>query len=137
MNYIEWDDRYSVNILFINEHHKTLFYIINDIYDQIKDKPIPDKNLLTKDINRLLEYAYFHFLSEEKQMLQFNYEGYAEHKAEHDAFTAKVKDWKDRIANDKLLLYLEMTNFLKRWLIDHILESDKKYSKLFIANGLK
>lgn len=137
MRYIEWEDRYSVSILFIDEHHKTLFYIINDIYDQIKDKPVPDKNLLLKDIKRLIEYAYFHFLSEEKQMLQLNYEGYAAHKAEHDAFANRVKEWKERLENDKLLLYVELTNYLKRWLIDHILDSDKKYTKLFVANGLK
>ena len=137
MAYIEWDDKYSVGVSYIDEQHKTLFYIINDIYDQVKENVTPNNVLLCKEVKRLKEYTFFHFLSEEKQMQQLNYIGFDEHKAQHQIFIDKVNDWAERLEKNKPVMYMEITGFLKKWLTDHILERDKNYSKHFKDNGLK
>ena len=132
---IEWSDELSVNILAIDEQHKRLVAMINDLHQAMVARQTRDA--LRAIIDRMCDYAVVHFATEEKYMTRLDYPAYAEHKTEHDEFTAKARDLQARLAAGGLVLSLEVINFLRQWLTDHIRGSDKQYAPFFHAHGLR
>lgn len=132
---INWNESLSVKIASIDEQHKKLISMINSFYDNINEKS--SKELMFDLIKALKEYTVFHFSIEEKYMKQYEYPGYASHKKEHDKFFEKVLSFEERYKNGKLILTVEITNFIKDWVSDHIMNIDKKYSDYLIKKGVK
>jgi hemerythrin len=48
----------------------------------------------------------------------------------------KVKDFKEGFDDGRMMLSIEIIDFMKDWLLNHIQGSDKKYSALFNEKGL-
>lgn len=46
-------------------------------------------------------------------------------------FMEKVADIKKRFEEGSLVLSVEITNFVKEWIVNHVMGSDKKYSRCF------
>ena len=135
MEYMVWTDGYSVKVKEIDEQHKKLVGMINTLNSAMSDGLGP---LLQKDIiNEMAAYALSHFATEEKYMLRYIYPDYAEHKKEHDIFTQKAKDLQERFSGGNYILTVEILSFLRHWLYNHIMKTDKKYSKHFNDHGLK
>jgi hemerythrin len=134
MAYITWDESYSVNIPSIDEQHKKLILLINEYYEAIKQNYSEDK--LIKLLNGLAEYTDYHFKYEEVLMGKFAYAETADHKLKHKDFIDKVASVQQKIKDKKIVIPLEITNFLKSWLVEHIKKTDKKYSEFFIGNGV-
>ncbi len=125
----------SVKIKSIDDQHSKLFDLINDFYDNIKNRSNVE-NILGL-INGMKEYTQSHFKTEENFMLQLNYPYYDAHKNEHDIFISKITTVEDKIRSGKLVVSFEITGFLRDWLKNHIQVTDKKYSSFFIQNGIK
>jgi hemerythrin len=70
-------------------------------------------------------------------MDKFSYADTKNHKKEHELFVSKVMDVKKRFDDGNLVMSMEITNFVKDWIVKHIMVTDKKYSNCFIQNGLK
>jgi hemerythrin len=104
--------------------------MINEFYDNITLKSNLEN--VTTLLSNLKKYVEFHFSLEEKYMVLAEYQGYNQHKKEHEKFIAKIADLEERINSGRLVLSLEVTTFLKDWLINHILVSDQKYSEAFV-----
>jgi len=79
---------------------------------------------------QLAEYTKFHFRSEEQRMLKAHYPEYAEHHAAHERFKARVQEYQERVKQNQVNLGMsvEVANFLKDWLLNHILKEDRKYT---------
>jgi hemerythrin len=78
----------------------------------------------------LVNYTRIHFSAEEKFFLSKNYADYNSHKSEHDKLTQKVIEFQGQFNSGKVALSLPIMNFLKEWLVKHIMDTDKKYSKI-------
>jgi hemerythrin len=135
MAYIQWQDDFSVRVKEIDDQHKGLIEMINSLHEAMLSNKARD--LQTKTINGMVDYAVKHFALEERYMKQFGYAGYQKHKAEHDQFAGKALDLKARMEKAGFVLTLEILNFLRDWLRDHILKVDKAYSAEFTRHGLR
>ncbi len=135
MAFMEWDEKYSVNIPSIDEQHKKLIDLINRFYDSIKEKD--RKERLLELVSGLKDYTVYHFKTEEDLMQKYNLTDYGLHKSEHDSFIAKVDDIYQRLNSGRLVISVEVTNFIKDWLGKHILGTDKAYSKHLIEKGVQ
>ncbi len=135
MAIINWTESLSVKITSIDEQHKKLFDLINSFYDNMNKSSQKEKML--DIIKSLKDYTVFHFSTEEKYMKQINYPDFNYHKQEHDKFVAKVLNFEERYKSGKLLLSVEVTNFIKDWICNHIMVTDGNYSDTFIRNGIK
>jgi hemerythrin len=134
MAYFAWEDRFAVNVKEIDQQHKTLVNLLNTLYEaMVANKGRAVHNEI---IYNMVEYARVHFETEERYMRRADYPEYPSHKAEHEKFTAKALDLKERADNEAFILTLEIMNFLKEWLQNHILVSDSRYSGHFQAYGI-
>ena len=132
---VTWDDKYSVNVSEIDNQHKKLVDLINKLHDAMKQGK--SKEVLSEIISELINYTDVHFKTEEKYFDKFNYPKSDAHKTLHKNFVDKVLDFKNKYESGNAALSIEIINFLKDWLINHINGSDKEYSSFFNEHGLK
>jgi len=135
MALLTWSDSYSVKVAEIDRQHQQLVKLINDLHSAMLERKA--KDTLGKIIDQLAGYTVNHFATEEKYFAKFNYPETASHKKEHENFVAKVSDFKKGFDDGRILLSMDIMNFLKDWLVKHIQGTDQKYSDFFNKNGLK
>ena len=133
MAFLTWSNELSVGVVELDEQHKKLFGYLNEFYDSIQSD---NKKALKSLIDSLMEYALYHFRTEEKYFDKFGYEDSEFHKKEHQDFVDRVLDFKNKFESGKLVVSLTITNFLKNWIKEHIKISDKRYGRCFNSNGL-
>jgi len=85
----------------------------------------------------LIEYTATHFAHEEELFAQYGYPDSAKHTQEHQDLVKKVLDFKGKFDKGSSSLTMELMMFLKNWLLEHILGSDKAYSAHLVERGAK
>ncbi|MBP8082174.1 MAG: hemerythrin family protein [Spirochaetes bacterium] len=134
MAYIEWDDSYSVGVEIFDNEHKKLIDIINRLHLALLMKETDA--VIGKALKDLIEYTITHFAHEEENMANQTYPEFFKHKKEHDELIKKVQDYKTQIESGKTTISLSLMNFLKDWLMNHILGTDMKYRSFFAGKTL-
>lgn len=109
--------------------------MLNELYDAFLRKEHGNKT--GEIITRLTDYAIMHFNLEEGYFGRFNYDKKLEHVLEHKNFVEKVESFKVDYNKHKISLTFTIISFLRDWLLNHIMVSDKKYVQCFKENGLK
>lgn len=135
MTPIQWDDSFSVNIKEIDDQHRLLVNMINDLCSAMEAGK--EKELLEDLIKRLSSYALVHFGREEHYFDQFKYPDADSHKHEHNHFETKIAEFEQDFKKGRGTVYMDILNYLSNWLVGHIKRSDRKYAPLFIENGIK
>ena len=131
----QWDDKYSVGIQSIDNQHKEIFKLLNNLLDAMKQGH--GSEVTTEILWKLERYAIVHFQKEEFFFQRFNFQESNDHIREHNDFTKKVVSLKADLKSGKITLSFELLNFLKAWIDHHILVVDKQYSDCFRKNGLR
>ncbi len=134
MALMEWDDSFSVKVAEIDKQHQNLIQMLNTLNNAMKERKA--KAVMGDIIDGLIDYAATHFATEEKYFDQFSFTGGFAHKKEHQNFVDQVLKFKQGFDAGELMLSLDVMDFLKTWLVDHIKGSDQNYSRCFIENGL-
>ncbi len=132
---IKWDDKYSVGISRIDSEHKQFIDIINKAIATKEHNDNPEE--LEEVLYSIVRYATIHFTTEENYMVEFDYPEYQYHQAEHHFFSEIAILYCKRVANGDSQITNEILEYLKQWLVNHILVTDKKYIGCFKKNGLK
>jgi len=128
---ITWTDKLSCGIKLVDDQHKELVALVNEMFNHVTGNELQEKNYFSRVINDAVSYVKVHFATEEKLMIATKFDGYAEHKKEHDSFVlAVVENIKDYQAGKRLTLST-FTRFLKDWVLSHIALMDKKYFDYF------
>jgi hemerythrin len=136
MPLMTWNERLSVGVASLDEDHKKLVAMLNQLFDAINSGH--GKEALAKILDDLIAYAKTHFAHEETFFTRTSYPQFAEHKLEHDEFTRQVLEVQQKGKNGATgTLSLELMNFLKNWLVDHIQGSDKKYGPHLNRKGIR
>jgi hemerythrin len=134
MAFIDWNDTYSVGVVKIDNQHKRLVQIINELSDAMGAGK--GKDVLGNVLKELITYVNTHFKTEEEMMVQFGYQEYENHRYEHEKLTDEVKRFFDDYQAGKALLSVQIMNFLRSWLMDHIVVKDKKFGKFLNSKGV-
>ncbi|MDR2965159.1 MAG: bacteriohemerythrin [Treponema sp.] len=124
---IVWDDVYSVGSAVIDDQHKKLVVMINELLQSDQDGAAASKAVFAKAFSKAGEYAQTHFHEEEEILEKVGYPNLAEHKKEHISFMAEV--WKEfDLFNKGNGSPINLARLLKKWLMNHIAVIDKQYA---------
>jgi len=75
-------------------------------------------------MEELISCTVWHFRHEERLMLKYGYEGFAEHKSEHQELIESARELQQKLLQDRKSLSSEDIEFLEHWLIGHVLGAD-------------
>ncbi len=130
-----WGEKFFVGIQSIDRQHEKLVDYINRLHDGMLTGA--GEEVLGPILNGLINYTDSHFKYEEQLFRLHDYPASEEHFAHHKKLVEQVLKFKNDFDNGDADITNEMMNFLKDWLMDHILKEDKKYSPFFLEKGVK
>jgi hemerythrin len=137
MSFISWKEEYELGISEIDEQHKKMLGIINELHDLMGQEEKADQSQIDKIIKEMADYAMYHFKTEEKYFNLFSYEDTETHMTIHSQYAQKVSEWQSRYDAEKdQAIFFEIFNYLQDWWIWHICHTDRDYVSFFKANGL-
>jgi hemerythrin len=134
MPLFEWDEILSIKIPSVDRQHKVLIGYINELYDNMQTGRI-NNSLIDFILKKLVGYTRTHFAYEEILFSTYKYPDQADHKLAHEKLLNKVVDFKTRFEKGEDVA-VELLEFLKNWLTNHILKEDIAYSQHMIDNGV-
>jgi len=127
-NLVTWSATYSVGIKLIDDQHKELLNLVNDMYNHVNnDDEEAERAYFQSVIRQVVDYVKIHFATEEKIMMGTKFQGYAGHKRVHDTFILSVVDIIKKYEEGKRVSLIYFTNFIKDWILTHIAIMDKQY----------
>jgi len=129
MPLMTWNERLAVGVKVLDDDHKKLVGMVNQLYDAIQTGH--GKDSLGKILDGLIDYTKVHFAREEQFFAQTGYGASVAHKKEHDDLARQVLDVQAKYkAGVNGTLSLEVMNFLKNWLVTHIQGSDQNTARI-------
>ncbi len=120
--WIPWDDSLKIGIDVIDEHHRYLFDLINDLYVVVVNKH--GAREVARLVKSLDAYAKVHFRAEEKMMAHYGYAGTSHQIGQHHAFEEKVSEFYEELHANPLVAQFDILSYLRNWLISHIRVED-------------
>ena len=124
---VSWSDSLSVGIEFIDNQHKHLIGLTNELYQACKLGGNTLDTVFKTTMHRVSDYVHLHFAAEQKLFTMINYPDSAEHKKEHDSLIYKVIKTLKEYGSDKSFVPMDFVVYLKDWIVVHIANSDQKY----------
>lgn len=121
-------DQYLTGVSLIDKEHRELFRIIGEVYRVMMNEIAFDKyDEIVSLLEELKEYTKFHFQDEEIYMESIHYPDLEAQKRAHDAFVSRLEEMDlEHIDENQQETLEDMMEFLSEWLVNHILNSDKK-----------
>ena len=143
MDIVEWDDeKMGIGIKLIDDQHKELLKIINLLSNSINSNS-QKKDILTI-VDKLIDYAGYHFSQEKELFDKFNYEETQAHETEHAKFLKKFVEIQKKLLDNEsyknesiIEISEDVFKYIIDWFINHVTGTDRKYVSLFKENGIE
>ena len=125
-----FSDEYLTGISLIDDEHRQLFALVNEVHNLVNDNLIFDKyDEIMRILTELRNYTEMHFRDEEAYMEKINYADIDAQRRAHNAFIEKLVDINfeelESLDNNQQEYLLDILDFLAKWLVNHILKMDK------------
>jgi len=133
VRWVVWDESLSVCIDVIDEHHRYLFDLVNDLINVIANKRGAKE--LVRVFNALTQYALVHFKAEEQMMVQYGYDGINRQKKQHNEFHEKLKELNAELHENPCTATIDIITYLQEWLVAHIRYEDAQLRVLTAVSG--
>jgi len=136
MALMEWKDSYSVGVKQLDNDHKKLIALLNQLYDGIHAGQT--KEIIGPVLDQLVRYTKTHFTREEELFARTGYPATEAHIREHHGLLTRAAEFQKRYEEGQIsMLSLETMSFLKNWLNHHISESDRSYKAHMAQHGIR
>jgi hemerythrin-like metal-binding protein len=129
--FVTWSQLFSVGVPELDEEHRQLVSLINWFHE--RQVTGAGRDAIFEVLNELVRYAEYHFAHEERLLEALRFPERLKHKIEHDRFLQEVFRLNGRLAAGDESVSTELMDFLKSWLLNDVLNADKKYER-FIAD---
>jgi len=127
-DWVRWDDSLSIGIDVIDEHHRYLFDLTNDLFEIVAHKRGASE--VARVLKALSHYAQVHFRAEERMMEHYAYGEIDLQQEQHHDFEARLQMFYDELHDNPLTAQFEVLIYLRHWLVRHIVHEDAKLYEL-------
>lgn len=134
MALIYWMPKYNTGIEIIDQQHRLLVDLINEL--QKNQENGNDRQTSLKIIKKIQMYAASHFAREEHLFEIHGYPGTDEHLQEHDYFEDMLVQFEDEFKAGRQDLTGSAIEFFSDWLVNHINGSDQEYVPFLKGKGV-
>jgi hemerythrin len=137
-SHFAWSDAFATGIPLIDDQHKILVNIINDIRQRLAGKY--SRVTLTRILLELRGYTLYHFSIEEQLMEQHGF-GAAHsdeqelHLRQHQDFSSWLDELEQNIKLNRAIPLEALFVYLRTWLVGHILNTDKQLASFLKADA--
>lgn len=126
MSKIQWQSIFEVGVPEIDAQHRNLVSMINKLEDALT----AGKGLVNEEIGtvliQLVDYTQTHFADEERIQEEIHYSDRVAHAEMHRKLVSQVKAILLKLKKGGTVNVFEMMNFLRDWLVNHILKEDRR-----------
>jgi hemerythrin-like metal-binding protein len=126
--WLQWDESLDVGIFTIDQHHRYLVDLLNDLHDAVARRL--GARAVGKVLKMLRQYAQIHFRAEEQMMAHYGYAGLGKQQEQHRRFDKTVEAFYEELHVNPLTAQFDMLGFLSEWLLRHIRIEDAKLKTL-------
>ena len=135
MPLLTWNSKYSVGVEAMDKQHTMLFTMINDLHAAMSTGQA--QSITGALIGKLARYVHEHFAAEEAIMASTHYPDLLKHRTLHRDLTQKVDEFAARYARGEGGLNVQLLNFLRDWLTNHIQTVDHGYMSWMNEHGVR
>lgn len=134
MHKVEWCDGLNTGVKEIDNDHKQILFLINQISDAIENHQFEES--IASIFDQLEDYTTCHFSREEALLRRHRFKDIEAHAKSHQSFSNKIdelrKIWQ---ANKSQQVAEDISRFLVNWLIHHIVEEDLPFISTLSDTG--
>jgi len=133
MAYLNWSADLETGIDIIDQDHKVLVDLLNQVHDCLGDEE--EAVTLGSVLNALVDYTEYHFAREERIMQAAVFPDFEAHRRLHQALVKRANEFRARHARAPSSVNgREVLEFLREWLINHILKQDFQFRSAVVAH---
>jgi len=133
MSKIIWHESFSVGVEMLDEHHKYLAKLINQLSDY--NACTTSSEQVVDVISELVQYALYHFKHEEELMARHQFPKLDKHSGEHTQFCEVITETSYG-ATIGIIDITHLADYLVRWWKNHILHEDMQFKPFFASLGV-
>jgi hemerythrin-like metal-binding protein len=134
MALLSWNSSYSVGIKSMDGQHTKLFGMLNDLHAAMMSGKT--QGVTGKLLHKLVDYTREHFTAEEAMMASAKFPGLDTHRIRHRNLSRQVEEFVVRFEKGESAINIQLLNFLRDWLTNHIQKEDKEYGPWLNKGGM-
>jgi len=124
MSLLQWKPEYSVGVISMDDEHREMIDLINEIYGELKANSDPDQ--IEQCLGDIFSTISMHFALEERLMKKSSYAEYQAHKDDHENLLDQVRDLMDDFAADTSSGAVKLEQRLSDWFAGHFSTFDAR-----------
>ena len=132
MDFIQWSKSVVLNVPILDEQHKNMVDLTNQLHSLLETK---NKTQINKTLKSILDEMEIHFETEDKLMKESKLPLFFSHKLEHERFYNKLYNLHFEVESGKKQLSLDDLKMLKIWFFNHIEFKDRSLADHILANS--
>jgi hemerythrin len=117
MSLLTWKPEYSVGIDSMDDEHRQMFQLINEIHEEMQERR--DAESIEQFLGDTHSAIAMHFALEERVMREAGYEEYAAHKDDHEELLDQIRDMMDTFDEDRDAGFGMLSECLSDWFLVH------------------
>ena len=133
---VTWSDRLSVGVQSIDDQHRKMLSLLNQLYDGMMSGK--GKIALGGILQALIDCTAMHFTHEENLLLRSGYPDSAAHQKEHSDLLQQIRGIRRQYETvGPSAVTIPVMSFLENWTMNHITGADMRHREHLAAKGFK
>lgn len=124
MSLLQWKNEYSVGIASMDDEHREMIDLINDVYAKLGDSP--DAASIESCLEEIFSTISLHFALEERIMRDSGYDEYDAHKEDHEELLDEIRDLMDSFETNPKEGARALERRLSDWFAKHFASFDAR-----------